>query len=82
MTVPFVSEPTEEPALSESSYTVTGMTCEHCAKSVTEEISAITGVRRVDVDVASGSVTVDSDTPLSTEDVRAAVTEAGYQLTS
>jgi len=66
--------------LSESTFTVSGMTCEHCARSVIEEIGGIGGVRRVDVDVASGRVTVTSDGPVSSEDVRAAVTQAGYQL--
>jgi copper chaperone len=68
--------------MSESTYQVTGMHCGHCAQAVTEEISTIRGVRRVDVDVATGRVTVESDDPLSTDDVRAAVTEAGYQLAS
>ncbi len=34
-----------------SSVTVVGMTCEHCPRSVTEELSAIRGVRSVDVDL-------------------------------
>jgi len=62
------------------SYTVTGMTCEHCAASVREEVGTVAGVRRVDVDVPSGRVTVTSDTTLPVADVRAAVAEAGYQL--
>lgn len=67
--------------MSESTYTVTGMTCGHCADSVTEEITtAISGVRKVEVDVESGRVTVASDSPLQVEDVRAAVAEAGYEL--
>ena len=49
------------------SYTVAGMTCEHCAASVREEVGSITGVRRVDVDVPGGRVTVTSDTPLANE---------------
>ncbi|MGB8650085.1 MAG: cation transporter, partial [Mycobacteriales bacterium] len=44
--------------MSTSSYTVTGMTCGHCVTSVTEEISALAGVRDVAVDLASGRVTV------------------------
>ncbi|MQA98477.1 MAG: copper ion binding protein [Streptosporangiales bacterium] len=63
-----------------SEYTVSGMTCGHCVSSVSEEVGEIAGVREVDVDLASGKVTVTSEAPLSTEDVRAAVTEAGYQL--
>ncbi|MGB8652291.1 MAG: heavy metal-associated domain-containing protein, partial [Mycobacteriales bacterium] len=63
-----------------SSYTVTGMTCGHCVTSVTEEISALAGVRDVAVDLASGRVTVTSAAPLDAAQVRAAVEEAGYQL--
>jgi copper chaperone len=65
-----------------ATYTVTGMTCGHCAASVTEEVSAIGGVQSVEVDLATGAVTVASQAPLDLETVRAAVTEAGYQLTA
>jgi copper chaperone CopZ len=60
--------------------TVNGMTCEHCARSVTEEIGALSGVRSVDVTVSSGSVTILSDRELDGADIAAAVTEAGYVL--
>ena len=63
-----------------STYTVTGMTCGHCVSAVTTEISAIDGVGDVRVDLGSGAVTVTSDGPLSSESVRAAVDEAGYDL--
>lgn len=62
------------------SYIVTGMTCEHCVASVTEEVSAIPGVTAVAVDLASGAVTVTADQPVADEAVRAAVDEAGYSL--
>ena len=68
--------------MSQSTYTVTGMTCGHCAASVTEEITEIDGVTDVAVDVPTGAVTVTSDQPLDEAQVRAAVEEAGYQLTS
>jgi len=61
-------------------YTVSGMTCGHCVKSVTEEVSEIAGVQKVDVELATGKVTVTSDTPLTVEAVKAAVDEAGYTL--
>jgi copper chaperone len=67
--------------MSTSSYTVTGMTCEHCVASVTEEISEIDGVTAVAVDLPTGAVTVESNQPLDDAAVRDAVTEAGYQLT-
>ncbi|PPK64499.1 heavy-metal-associated domain-containing protein [Actinokineospora auranticolor] len=61
-------------------YTISGMTCGHCAASVTEELSGITGVSDVAVDLASGAVTVTSSDSLDRADVAAAVTEAGYVL--
>ncbi|GAB2626529.1 heavy metal transport/detoxification protein [Paractinoplanes abujensis] len=63
-----------------STYTVTGMTCGHCVQAVTGELSALPGVDAVQVDLASGAVTVTSEAPLDGEAVRAAVDEAGYEL--
>jgi copper ion binding protein len=61
-------------------WTVTGMTCEHCVASVTEQVAELPGVRRVDVDLASGRLDVEADGALSDDDVRGAVEEAGYGL--
>lgn len=63
-----------------STYTVTGMTCQHCVASVSEEVSEIAGVTEVGVDLASGLVTVTSSEPIAEDAVRAAVGEAGYAL--
>ena len=63
-----------------SIYTVTGMTCEHCVRAVTAELSALPGVDTVRVDLGTGAVTVTSAAPLADEQVRAAVDEAGYEL--
>ncbi|MEU5026323.1 heavy-metal-associated domain-containing protein [Streptomyces milbemycinicus] len=62
-------------------YQVTGMTCGHCEGAVSEEISAIAGVSSVKAVAATGQVTVVSAAPLDDEAVRAAVDEAGYELT-
>jgi copper chaperone len=67
--------------MSTATYTVTGMTCEHCVRSVSEEIGELPGVQSVDVALQAGAVTVTSDAPLDTAAVRAAVEEAGYELT-
>jgi copper chaperone len=61
-----------------STYAVSGMTCEHCVRSVTEEVSEVPGVTAVDVDLASGRVTVSGDADAAA--VRAAVAEAGYEV--
>ncbi|WP_430333901.1 heavy-metal-associated domain-containing protein [Rhodococcus sp. ACT016] len=64
----------------EHTYIVKGMTCQHCAATVTEEISELSGVTGVAVDVEAGRVVVTSDAPLDTIAVAAAVEEAGYEL--
>ncbi|ROS44718.1 heavy-metal-associated domain-containing protein [Amycolatopsis thermoflava] len=68
--------------MTQQTYTVTGMTCGHCVASVTEEVGEIPGVTDVAVDLPTGKVTVTSEIALTTDAVRAAVEEAGYQLTA
>lgn len=60
-------------------YTVKGMTCEHCAASVTEEVEQVKGVTGVAVDLQAGRVAVSGD-GFSDEAIRAAVDEAGYEV--
>ena len=64
-------------------YGVTGMTCEHCVRAVTDELTALRGVRDVAVDLVAGgtsTVRVLSDAPLAESTIRDAVDEAGYTL--
>jgi copper ion binding protein len=68
--------------MSSETYTVVGMTCDHCGLSVSSEVSAVDGVTDVDVDLTSGTVTVTSDQPVSADKIREAVEEAGYTLAS
>jgi copper chaperone len=68
--------------MSETTYTVTGMTCDHCVRSVTEEVGKIGGVTDVRVDLPTGAVTVISSQEPEVADLRAAVEEAGYELTA
>ncbi len=68
--------------MSTETYTVTGMTCSHCVASVTEEVTEVPGVTDVQVELETGRLTVVADQPIGADAVRAAVEEAGYQLTS
>ena len=69
-----------------TTYQVTGMTCEHCSRAVSAELSELAGVRGVSVSLVPGgtsAVTVTSDAPLAADAVAAALDEAGgYQLPS
>lgn len=66
-----------------ATYRVNGMTCGHCSGAVKDEISGITGVTDVQIDLVAGgtsTVRVESDTPLDEAVVAEAVDEAGYSL--
>ena len=59
---------------------VTGMTCDHCRRAVTEELSQIAAVDDVEVDVATGTVSLTARAPVTRAELAAAVDEAGYTL--
>lgn len=61
-------------------YTVDGMTCQHCATTLSGELSHMDGVTDVSVNLATGAVTVASAGELSHHLVETAVAHAGYQL--
>ncbi|TMR88273.1 heavy-metal-associated domain-containing protein [Nonomuraea basaltis] len=63
-----------------ATYTVKGMTCGHCVSSVKEEVGEVAGVTTVEVDLASGLLTVESDSPVDAAKIVAAVEEAGYEV--
>ncbi len=64
-----------------STYTVSGMSCGHCVSSVREEVGAVDGVTAVEVDLATGLLTVSGE-GVADDAIRAAVVEAGYEVTS
>lgn len=66
--------------MSSTDYTVRGMTCDHCAGSVTAEVTKIPGVTDVKVDIPTGRLTVESDRVVTAEAVTDAVEEAGYEV--
>jgi copper chaperone len=61
-------------------YTVEGMSCQHCIDAITSEVAALAGVGGVSVDLQAGTVTVSGER-IDDAAVRAAVDEAGYQVT-
>jgi copper chaperone len=73
-------EPRERFMSATTSFTVEGMTCEHCVAAVTEELQAITAVRSADVQLSDGSVRLDLDGPVTDEELAAAIDEAGYRI--
>jgi len=66
-------------SLPKHTYTVEGMTCGHCRRSVMEEVLQVSGVRAVDVDLDSGRLTVAGE-GFDDGAIGRAVDEAGYRL--
>ena len=63
-----------------TTYTVTGMTCEHCVRAVTSELQELAGVAEVAVELVPGGesrLTVTSAGALPEAAVTAALDEAG-----
>jgi copper chaperone CopZ len=60
-----------------TTYTVTGMTCNHCVAHVLDEVTGIPGVDEATLTLADGLLTVTSADPVDFALIAAAVDEAG-----
>ncbi|MFJ8532018.1 heavy-metal-associated domain-containing protein [Streptomyces sp. NPDC093591] len=67
--------------MSTTTYAVSGMSCAHCKATLTKAIGGLDGVTGVDVDIASGHVTVISATEPDDAVIADVVDDAGYELT-
>ena len=59
---------------------VTGMNCEHCVDSVTEEILQLEGVSVMEVDLVSGLITLLSEEPVDPDELAEVVEVCGFRL--
>ena len=66
--------------MSTSVYTVQGMTCSGCVNKVINAVTAVDGVSDVDVDIATGELTVISDEPIDSEAIRKTIADVGYSV--
>lgn len=62
------------------SFTVTGMSCGGCESNVEENLTTLSGVSEVEADHESDSVEVVADSDVSTDDITAAIEDAGYDV--
>jgi copper ion binding protein len=58
---------------------VKGMMCNHCVNHVQEALSKLPGVKKVSVDLKSGHATIESKEALKEEDLKNAISDAGYE---
>ena len=59
---------------------VKGMTCEACVRSVSRKLGKLGSVRVVHVDLASGTVRLESDSAPPRDQIRQALEAIGYEL--
>ena len=64
--------------MTQTKLTVTGMTCDHCVRHVTDSVTKVAGVHSVNVKLAEGIAVIESDTSLDLQVVKDAVVAAGY----
>ena len=64
--------------MTQTQLTVSGMTCDHCVRHVTDAISKVAGVHSVNVKLSDGIAVIESDTSLDLQSVKDAVVAAGY----
>jgi copper chaperone len=72
-----VSNPLQE-FFMQQTFTVTGMTCGHCEKAVTQAIRTLDPQAQVTIDRTQNRVDVESSQPR--EALAAVITEEGYQV--
>jgi copper chaperone len=60
--------------------TVKGMTCGHCAATVTKALEALPGVSQVQVDLSKGRVTFAAANPIAQEELARVIKAAGYEM--
>lgn len=59
---------------------VENMSCGHCVGAVTKAVQALDASAKVDIDLATKSVKIDSGMPLAP--LQSAIADAGYPVTS
>ncbi len=61
-------------------YRVPEVSCGHCVKAITDELTKISGVSNVNVDLEAKTVTVTHDGSVTDAQLREGIAEAGYDI--
>ena len=59
-------------------FQVPDISCQHCVNAITKEVSALSGVEQVQVNLTEKLVTVAHSDQITTEAIVAAINQAGY----
>ncbi|MEX1301939.1 MAG: heavy metal translocating P-type ATPase [Desulfotignum sp.] len=82
---PRVPEQSKDPETKEPSMktiiNIDGMSCMHCAKSVTDRLNALEGISSTQVNLEQKQAVVESSQPVEKDLVTQTITDAGYTVT-
>lgn len=59
---------------------IKGMSCQHCVMAVTKALSALDGIKNVQVDLKSGTATYDEIKPIDASVIADTIKKAGYDV--
>jgi copper chaperone len=63
-------------------FRVPGVSCDHCVRAITEEVSVLPGIQQVVVNLGDKSVQVNHEGKVSLDELIKAINEAGYDEVS
>lgn len=61
---------------------IEGMMCQHCVQHVSKALQGVKGVDKVEVSLEAKEARVSGTEPLSDAELKAAVKDAGYDVTA
>lgn len=61
---------------------IEGMSCQHCVRHVREALEELAGVKTAKVNLESKTAEVELDQDVDDEKIKAAISDAGYEVTS
>ena len=59
-------------------FRVPDISCQHCINAITKEVTALSGVQQVQINLNDKTVTVEHAPQVTTAQIVAAINEAGY----
>ncbi len=64
--------------MEKQTFSIPNISCGHCVMSIKNELSEIEGIKRVEGDPASKTITVEWETPATLEGIRATLKNINY----
>lgn len=66
--------------LTEKTYVVPDISCEHCVRAITTELDSIPGVEVLNIDIPTKVVAVRYDESVVEDQIVAGIEDAGYEI--